>query len=108
MYGPYAIVLHDERVAWRRRRLEEDCIRCVDGDVVVKVVERGEEEAIRRIQIWMRPEGDKRLETYLDVAVFVRVLGASSDCVCEIVQSENIRQITHHNDGISRDGASQC
>ena len=85
MNGPYAIVLHDKRVAWHRRRLEEDRIRCVDGDVVVKVVERGEEEAVRQIRMGMRSEGDKRLETYLDVAVFVRVFGASSDYVCEIV-----------------------
>ena len=48
MHRPHPIVFHRERFTGVRGRLQQDGVGGVDRDVVIKVVERGEEEAVIR------------------------------------------------------------
>ena len=48
MHRPHPIVFHRERFTGVQGRLQQDGVGGVDRDVVVKVVERGEEEAVNR------------------------------------------------------------
>ena len=82
MYWPYPIVFHEDGVTGDSGQVHENGVGNVDGDIAVKVVERGKEEAAYSDSIRINASSVIVIvffATHLDVAMFVRVLGTSSE-----------------------------